>query len=365
MNISFKEAYLYKSPISQHFQWGKKVWSADIPPSKSLLAWRLMHNKLPTDENMMGRGWSIASICSSCNTSLESTFHLFFQCSLAMKLWSWFASLLNTNQQFNSAEDIWKLCDKRWTPQCKVVVQAVIINILSTIWFIRNQARFKDKKIHWKSAINNIIAAVSLTGNRTKLTSFVDMDEFVFLKAFKINIHPPRAPLIKEVLWIPPTPTWIKVNTNGALTKNPNRASCGGVFRDHNSIFVGAFAQNLNTNSAFNAELLGIITAINIAVENNWMSIWLETDSQLAVLAFKNLNMVPWSLKNKWLNCLERVRNMNFLITHIYREGNSCADIMANVGLALSSFVWFPSLPNCIRHDYGRNRLGMPSFRFI
>ncbi|AES69962.1 hypothetical protein MTR_3g043760 [Medicago truncatula] len=31
---------------------------------------------------------------------------------------------------------------------------------------------------------------------------------------------------------------------------------------------------------------------------------------------------------------------------------------MANVGLALSSFAWFPSLPDCIRHDYGRNRLG-------
>jgi len=146
--LSFKEAYLYKSPISQHFEWAKKVWSADISPSKSLLAWRLMHNKLPTDENMMGRGCSIASICSSCNTSPESTFHLFFQCSLAMKLWSWLASLLNTNLQFNSVEDIWKLCNKIWTPQCKVVVQAVIINILSTIWFIRNQARFKDKKIH-------------------------------------------------------------------------------------------------------------------------------------------------------------------------------------------------------------------------
>jgi len=148
------------------------------------------------------------------------------------------------------------------------------------------------------------------------------------------------------------------------LTKNPTRASCGGVFRDHNSIFLGAFAQNLNTNSAFNVELLRVITAINLAVENNWRSIWLETDSHRTVLAFKNPNMVPWSLRNKWLNCSKYVRSMNFLITHIYREGNSCADNMANVGLALSSFVWFPSLPDCIRHNYGRNRLGMHSCRF-
>lgn len=149
-----------------------------------------MHNKLLTDENMMGRGCCIASMCSTCNNATESIFHPFFQCLVAMKIWSWLASMLNTNLQLSSPDNIWKLCDKSWTPQRKVVVKAVIINILSTIWFIRNQARFQEKRIQRKSAINNIIAAVSL------------MAEFVFLKSFKIDIHPPRAPLIKEVCGI-------------------------------------------------------------------------------------------------------------------------------------------------------------------
>jgi len=117
------------------------------------------------------------------------------------------------------------------------------------------------------------------------------------------------------------------------------------VLRDHNSLFLGAFAQNLNTNSAFNAEVLGAITAIDIATEKNWTNLWLETDSKHVTLAFKNKEMVPWSLGNRWLNCLDDIKQMNFLISHVYREGNSCADSLANVGLALSLFVWFPSLP--------------------
>ncbi|KEH22270.1 hypothetical protein MTR_7g035440 [Medicago truncatula] len=113
------------------------------------------------------------------------------------------------------------------------------------MWFIRNQTRFQDKKFLLKYAINSMIAEVSLIGNKTNLTSAVDMAEFLVL---------------------------------------------------------GALAQNLNTNSAFNAEIFGAITAIDIAIEKNWTNLWLETDSKLVTLAFKNKEMVPWSLGNRWLN---------------------------------------------------------------
>jgi len=99
------------------------------------------------------------------------------------------------------------------------------INVLNYIWFIRNQTRFQDKKFLLKSAINSIIDEVSLTSNKTNLTSVVDITEFVLLKALKVNIHPPKAPLIKEVIWNPPIQNWINVNIDGALTKNPLRAS--------------------------------------------------------------------------------------------------------------------------------------------
>jgi hypothetical protein len=30
------------------------------------------------------------------------------------------------------------------------------------------------------------------------------MTDFRILKAFNVNLHPPKAPVIKEVVWMPP-----------------------------------------------------------------------------------------------------------------------------------------------------------------
>jgi hypothetical protein len=77
-DLQFKEAYNFKMQQFQELHWAKTIWSLDIQPSKSLLVWRLMHNKIPTDENLMLRGCAIPSICSLCSKKVESSFHLFF-----------------------------------------------------------------------------------------------------------------------------------------------------------------------------------------------------------------------------------------------------------------------------------------------
>ena len=53
-------------------------------------------------------------------------------------------------------------------------------------------------------------------------------------------------------------------------------------------------------------------------------------------------------------------------MSHIYREGNVCADSLANLGLSLSSsqLFWSNFIPGFIRGEYTRNRFGMPNFRF-
>jgi hypothetical protein len=85
-NLSLKEAYSIKSPAGQNFHWSKYIWIKDIPPSKSLLCWRLMHDRVPTDDNLKIRGCSFPSICSNCFKESETSFHLFFECNFAHHL---------------------------------------------------------------------------------------------------------------------------------------------------------------------------------------------------------------------------------------------------------------------------------------
>ncbi|GAU10595.1 hypothetical protein TSUD_419630, partial [Trifolium subterraneum] len=162
-----------------------------------------------------------------------------------------------------------------------------------TIWFVRNQVRFNNKIIPWENAVGLISSNVSLSGNLTKFTYHSSMRDFSILKKFMITVHPPRAPIIKEVLWQPPPSDWWKCNTDGAF--NSVTASCGGVFRNHHADFVVAFAEKVDFQSSFVAELCGVMRAIELANAHNWLNLWIETDSSLAVMAFKSNSMVPWT----------------------------------------------------------------------
>jgi ribonuclease HI len=360
--LSLKQAYLFKDHPLPQLHWAKLLWSKDIPPSKSLVAWRLMHNKLPTDENLILRGCNMPSVCNLCFKEGETSFHLFFQCPYAICIWNWFAGIVNLNLHFNYVEEIWSLCDRSWQPQCKVVILASLVNIISTIWYVRNQIRFQNKIIPWENAIALISANVSLSGNLTCHTYHSSMRDFSILKKFSITLHPPKAPSIKEVLWAPPPLGWLKCNTDGAL--NATAASCGGVFRNHHSLFVVAFAEKLSYPSSFIAELCGVMRAIEFACDHNWLNLWIESDSRLAVLAFSSNALVPWAVRNRWHNCKLLTRRMNFIITHIYREGNDIADSLANLGSSIDNVTYFWVPPPCITNSLYRNRLGLPSFRF-
>jgi len=96
---------------------------------------------------------------------------------------------------------------------------------------------------------------------------------------------------------------------------------------------MGCFAQNLGVCNALFAEFMAVILAVECVSQRNWLNLSIESDSGLVTLAVKSPHIVPWQIKNRWLNCLTLVKSMNFLLSHIFREGNHCADKLAALGL--------------------------------
>ncbi|KAG4384900.1 hypothetical protein GLYMA_13G358333v4 [Glycine max] len=92
--------------------------------------------------------------------------------------------------------------------------------------------------------------------------------------------------------------------------------------------------------------------------------LWLESDSILVVLTFSNHTLVPWSIRNRWLNCIGLTKNMLFVVGHIYREDNFCADKLARFASSLNDFCWLNSAPIFIAAELNRNRIGLPNYRF-
>jgi ribonuclease HI len=215
------------------------------------------------------------------------------------------------------------------------VILSAVVNIFNVIWFCRNQCRFIDKSINIRSAINLIISGTSLSGNSSKLNAKSSIEEFLILKAFNVRFSNTPPHVIKEVLWQPPVFNWVKCNSDGASLGNPGPSSCGGLFRNSKGEFLGAFAYNLGISNSLSAELNGAMYAVELAHHYGWKSLWLETDSVLVVNAFKSSKIIPWHLKNRWDNCLLLISSMKFFVSHIYREGNTCADKFVNLGLSI------------------------------
>jgi ribonuclease HI len=143
-------------------------------------------------------------------------------------------------------------------------------------------------------------------------------------------------------------------------------AACGGLFRSHTARFRGCFAQRINENHGFSvihAEIMALIIAMEIANSKHWNFLCLESDSKVALHAFDNIDIVPWDLRNRWLNCLAFGITLQW--SHIYREGNSCADKIANLGHAYNNLEWWESLPSLLRNDFLRDTLGLPQYRSI
>lgn len=79
--LTLKRAYDYKDESSQVVYWGKIIWNVHITPSRSLLFWRFIHNRLRTDDYLATRGLHSPSMCNTCLQHSESSYH-FFKVSL-------------------------------------------------------------------------------------------------------------------------------------------------------------------------------------------------------------------------------------------------------------------------------------------
>jgi hypothetical protein len=54
---------------------------------------------------------------------------------------------------------------------------------------------------------------------------------------------------------------------------------------------------NLGIVNALYVEIMGVILAIEFAVQKNWNHLWIESDSRLACMAFKSPLIFPWEIK--------------------------------------------------------------------
>lgn len=86
--------------------------------------------------------WCAIFVISIRNQRSTSLF-----CSFALHLWHEFFNLLRIPIVSNISS-ILDICDKNWSPQAKVIIQASIVHIINGIWMACNHVRFNNGFSH-------------------------------------------------------------------------------------------------------------------------------------------------------------------------------------------------------------------------
>ncbi|XP_019431129.1 PREDICTED: uncharacterized protein LOC109338368 [Lupinus angustifolius] len=69
--LSLKDAFSYLALPSNPRNWCRMIWSDSISPSKSFTTWRLLHRRMPTNDQLQTRGCNLASMCSLCSPIID------------------------------------------------------------------------------------------------------------------------------------------------------------------------------------------------------------------------------------------------------------------------------------------------------
>ena len=233
-----------------------------------------------------------------------------------------------------------------------------------SIWDYCNKSKFQNQKPNFLRASMAIEASTRLVWDLTSSSMPPSIYEFSKLKAFNVCCHPRKLQVIKQVRWHPPLAEYIKCNTNEATKGSLGVASCPGIFRNHHTSIVGCFTSFLGIKHALFGEISTAITTIKIVHEKGWRNLWLECDLLMVVQAFKKVNLVPWSLRNRWRNAVIRTRDMNFIVGHIYREGNTCVDKLVSYRTDIQDFCWWDFVPTFIFEIFlkGQTRFSLLQF---
>ncbi|GJS69465.1 RNA-directed DNA polymerase, eukaryota [Tanacetum coccineum] len=135
-------------------------WLKCIPLKINIFAWRVYLDKLPTRANISLRGIDIPNImCPICNSSMESTNHLFFSCTLAKdllkKVTRWWELEYVDIHSYGDWLD-W-LKSLKLQNRVKDLFEAVCYVLWWSIWKYRNQAIFGGMKQRLETFFDDIL----------------------------------------------------------------------------------------------------------------------------------------------------------------------------------------------------------------
>ncbi|CAN1141116.1 Putative ribonuclease H protein At1g65750 [Linum perenne] len=139
------------------------------------------------------------------------------------------------------------------------------------------------------------------------------------------------------IRWIPAPDEWVTVNTDGSVIQPQNHAAGGRIIRNSQGLKLVAFAANFGSYTIIRAELRAAMLGLEYAWEAGARRVNIQMDSLAAITSIRgNPNHDERQIHT--LRRIQDLMNQDWVVefTHIYREGNRVADLLAHHGHSLA-----------------------------
>ncbi|XP_030970588.1 uncharacterized protein LOC115990962 [Quercus lobata] len=164
----------------------------------------------------------------------------------------------------------------------------------------------------------------------------------------------------QHVRWTPPPSTSLKINFDGTIFHETDKAGLGVVVRDHKGRVMASMSKKTKLpSSSDEVEALAVVRAISFALELHLPSVIVEGDSELIISAlrseeesFTSFGHLISSIKQSLgiFSCIS--------FSHTHRLGNSLAHNLAQYAIHIDALtVWMEDVPPQLHHvlvtDFG------------
>ncbi|KAK2975433.1 hypothetical protein RJ640_007663 [Escallonia rubra] len=156
-------------------------------------------------------------------------------------------------------------------------------------------------------------------------------------RQMRVEQLPPRK--VTLVQWHPPSPGFLKLNTDRSAFGQPGPASYGGLIRGEKGEWICGYAGNIGIRTSLTAEICGIYKGLCLIREKNLCRVMIETDCMAAISLISSREEVDDKHPMKRIidECREIMASCGCFMVHTVREGNFCADMLAKLGHWLQS----------------------------
>ena len=134
-------------------------WNRLIPIKINISSWRVLNERLPTRYNLDMRGIDLHTVrCPICDDGIETEFHLFGQCKVAIETWNGIFKWWNlTDRHFSCTADVVNLADhSNMSAQYSPILDAVVQTTIWVLWRFRNESTFGSKRQKKELIVNDI-----------------------------------------------------------------------------------------------------------------------------------------------------------------------------------------------------------------